>query len=63
MCSGISSWFIYFFLIYLFIFGCVGSSWLRVGFLFLVAVSGGLLFIAVRELLIAVASLVTEHRL
>ena len=38
--------------IHLFIFGCVGSPLLR-----------GLLFVAVRSLLIAVASLVAEHGL
>ena len=47
-------------LIYLFIFGCFGSSLLQCG-LSLVAVSGGL--VAVRGLLIAVASPVAEHGL
>ena len=49
------------FIIYLF-FGCVGFSLLGPGFLS----SGGkqgLLFVAVRGLLIAVASLVVEHGL
>ena len=47
--------------IYLFIFGCVGSSLLCVGF----SSCGerGLLFIAVHRLLVAVASLVAEHGL
>ena len=48
------------YLIYLFIFGCFGSSLLQCG-LSLVAVSGGL--VAVRGLLIAVASPVAEHGL
>ena len=47
--------------IHLFIFGCVGSLWLCA------ALSScgerGLLFVAVRGLLIAVASLVVEHGL
>ena len=45
----------------LFIFGCVGSSLLCTGF----SSCGewGLLFVAVRGLLIAVASLVAEHGL
>ena len=46
---------------YLFIFGCIGSSLLRAGFS-LVAASGAS-FIVVRRLLTAVASLVVEHRL
>ena len=50
-------------LIYLFIiFGCVRASLLHAGSS-LVAASGGLLFVALRGLLIAVASLVVEHRL
>ena len=54
----------YFFLInlfYLFIFGSVGSLLLCADF----SSRGeqGLLFVAVRRLLIAVASLVVEHRL
>ena len=48
-------------LFYLFIFDCVGSSFCAWAF------SGcgewGLLFVAVRRLLIAVTSLVAEHRL
>ena len=52
--------FLFLFLINLFIFGCIGSSLLHVGFS-LVAASGGLLFIMVLRLLIAVASLVAEH--
>ena len=44
--------------IYLFIYGCVGSSLLRVGFS---CGEQGLLFVAVRRLLTAVASLVAEH--
>ena len=47
-------------LIYL-IFGCFGSSLLHAGFLQLLR--GGLLFVAVHRLLIAVASLVAEHGL
>ena len=49
------------FFFYLFIFGCVGSSLLRAAF----SSCGerGLLFVAVRGLLIAVASLVAEHGL
>ena len=59
---GIDSFFyIYINFIY-FIFGCVGSLLLLAG-CSLVAVSGGLLFVAVRGLLIAVASLVEEHGL
>ena len=50
--------FIYLFL--LFIFGCVGSSLLSAGFS---CSEWGLLFVAVRGLLIAVASLVVEHGL
>ena len=50
-----------FFLMNLFIFGCVGSSLLRVGFSS--CSERGLLFVAVRGLLIAVASLVAEHGL
>ena len=46
---------------YLFIFGCVGPSLLHAGFLWLRR--AGLLFVVVRGLLIAVASLVAEHRL
>ena len=42
-----------------FFFGCVGFSLPRAGFLSL----RGLLFVAVHGLLIAVASLVTEHGL
>ena len=49
-------------LIYLFIFGCIGSSLLRVRFSLIVE-SGGLLFTVVHGLLIAVASLVAEHGL
>ena len=48
------------FIFYLFIFGCVGSSLLRAGFLFSCS-ERGLLFVAVRRLLTAVASLVVEH--
>ena len=48
------------FIYYLFIYGCVGSSLLHAG-----SSCGewGLLFIAVRGLLIAVAPLVAEHGL
>ena len=45
----------------IFIFGCAGSSLLHG--LSLVAVSGGCSLVAVRELLIAVASLVAEDGL
>ena len=44
--------------LYIFIFGCAGSSLLS-----LVALSGGCSLIAVRGLLITVASLFAEHRL
>ena len=56
--------FFFFFLkkLYLFIFGCTGSS-LAVCGLSLVIVSRGCSLAAVRGLLIAVASLVAEHRL
>ena len=47
--------------IYLFIFGCIGSLLLRVAFSS--CSKRGLLFVAVHGLLIAVASLVAEHRL
>ena len=43
--------------LFFFFSGCIGSSLLRAGFS-LVAASGGPLFVAVRGLLIAVASLV-----
>ena len=46
------------YLFYLFIFGCVGSSLLCAGFSS--CSEQGLLFVAVRGLLIAVASLVVE---
>ena len=49
-----------FFLKILFIFDCVRPSWLRA---FSSCGKQGLLFIAVHELLIAVASLVAEHGL
>ena len=44
-----------------FIFGCIGSLLLRTGFS--LVGKRGLLFIAVRRRLIAVASLVAEHGL
>ena len=48
---------------YLFLFfGCTGFLLLLHG-LSLVAANGGLFFIAVHDLLIAVASLASEHRL
>ena len=53
--------FIYLF-IYLFIFGCVGSL-LLCAWAFSSCGERGLLFVAVRRLLIAVASLVAEHGL
>ena len=46
----------------LFIYGCTGSSLLLLGFS-LVAASGGYSLAAVPGLLIAVASLVSEHSL
>ena len=49
--------FLFFFLIYLFIFVCIRSSVLHAGG------EEGLLFVAVRGLLIAVASLAAEHGL
>ena len=51
----------FFFFFFLIIFGCVGSLLLRAAF----SSCGerGLLFVAVRGLLIAVASLVVEHGL
>ena len=48
-------------LLYLFIFGCVGSSLLCTGFSLVVA-SGGF-FVVMRGLLVAWASLVAEHGL
>ena len=60
MCSSDLDFLIYLF-IYLFIFGCVGSS-VRAR-AFSSCGKRGLLFIAVRRLLIVVASLVAEHRL
>ena len=53
----IPSFFFFFFEI---LFECVGPSWLRA---FSSCGEQGLLFIAVRELLLAVASLVAEHGL
>ena len=50
-----------FFVNYLLIFGCAGSS-LLTGFS-LVATSGGYSLVAMHGLLIAVASLIAEHRL
>ena len=52
---------LFIYLFYLFIFGCVGSSLLRAGFSS--CSEWGPLFIAVRGLLIVVASLVAEHGL
>ena len=56
--------YVYFFnkFIYLFIFGCIGSSLLCLGLLFSCG-KWGLLFVVVLGLLIAVASLVEEHGL
>ena len=45
-----------------FFFGCIGSSLLGTGF-FSSCGEQGLLFVAVRSLLIALASLVVEHGL
>ena len=53
----------FFFFNYLFIFGCVGSSLLHAGFSLAAACGGYSSFIAVRGLLITVASLVAEHGL
>ena len=59
-CSTLTQIIFFFFqLINLFIFACVGSSLLCAGF----RSERGLLFVAVRGLLIAVASLVVEHEL
>ena len=51
----------FFFKIYLWIFGCAGSSLL--GANFLVLGSGGYSLVAVRRLLIVVASFIAEHGL
>ena len=51
---------IIFFFFFEILFDCVGPSWLRA---FSSCGEQGLLFIAVRELLLAVASLVAEHGL
>ena len=51
----------YLFFIYFFIFGCVGSLLLHVGFL--CCSEWGLLFVEVRGLLTAVSSLAVEHGL
>ena len=55
-------WTFFFFneFIYLFIFGCIGSSLLRSGFSLSSCSKQGLLFVAVHGLLIAMASLVAE---
>ena len=47
--------------VFVFVFGCIGSSLLRMGFL--ICSKRGLLFVLVRGLLIEVASFVAEHRL
>ena len=52
---------ILFFLIFNFIFGCIGSSLLCAAFS--ICSKRGLLFVEVRGLLIAVTSLVVEHGL
>ena len=49
--------------IYLFIYFWLRWVFIAAHWLSLVAASGGLLFVAVRGLLIVVASLVAEHRL
>ena len=54
---------LFYLFIYLFIYGCVGSSFLREGLLQLRQVGATLLFIAVRRPLIIAASPVAEHRL
>ena len=69
VCLFCNQWFSIFFnkFIYLFIFGCVGSSLLPAGFS-LVAASGGYSLLrcagfSLQWLLIAVASLIAKHRL
>ena len=59
--NNVSLLFLNKFIYLLFIFGCIGSSLLHAAF----SSCGerGLLFVAVRGLLIAVASLVAEHGL
>ena len=54
--------FLFYKFIYFIYFGCLGSSLLSVGF-FSSCSERGLLFVAVRWLLTAVASLVAEHGL
>ena len=49
-------------ILFLFIFGCIGSLLLHVGFLSSCG-EQGLLFLVVCRLLIVVASLVVEHRI
>ena len=55
--------FFLFFKIYLFIYFWLRWVFIGVHGLSLVAVSGGYSFVVVRRLLVAVASLVAEHRL
>ena len=62
MCSFSSAFFLFLIVIYFLIFGCPGSSLLHTDFS-LVAVRGRYSPVGVRWLLIAVASLVAEHRL
>ena len=52
--------FFFFVFVFIYLFGCAGSSVRRMGFLYLQR--GGLLLVAVHGL-IAVASLVVEHKL
>ena len=60
-CLVLLFFFFKFFFIYLFIFGCIGSS--CCAWAFPSCGERGLLFVEVRGLLIAVASLVVEHGL
>ena len=55
--------FLFVFKFFYFIFGCVGSSLLCAVFFFCSCGEQGLFFVAVRQLLVAVASLVAEHGL
>ena len=56
------SFILFYYYFFKFIFGCVGSLLLRTGFLSSCG-ERGLLFVAVRGLLTALASLVVEHGL
>ena len=65
VCVCVKTLFFFNLLIYLFLFIYLWLRWVFVAArgLSLVAASGGLLFVVVRVLLIAVASLVAEHGL